>query len=81
MVTASAVLAESSDINIRGAGLGIFGGIVFTAIVIAVILLARSMNMRIKRLPDNFDEPAPQATENSDPANETGSDRPRTDGA
>jgi hypothetical protein len=81
MVTASAVLVESSDINIRGAGLGIFGGIVFTAIVIAVILLARSMNMRIKRLPDNFDEPAPKATENSDPSNGTGSDRPRADGA
>jgi cyclohexanone monooxygenase len=42
--------------NFTGPGLGIIGGIVFTVIVIASILLVRNMNMRIKRLPDEFDD-------------------------
>lgn len=54
---AGAVLAESTDINVRGAGLGVIGGIVFTFVVIATIFLVRNMNMRIKRLPDEFESP------------------------
>lgn len=67
MNTASAVLLESSDINVRGAGLGLLGGLVFTAIVIAVIFLVRNMNMRIKRLPENFDEPEASSSDASAP--------------
>ena len=50
------IKAEGILENFTGPGLGIIGGIVFTAIVIASILLVRNMNMRIKRLPDEFDD-------------------------
>lgn len=63
MITAGALLAESSDINVRGAGLGILGGLIFSGIVIATIFLVRNMNMRIKHLPDEF--PAPPTTDES----------------
>ena len=58
------IKAEGILENFTGPGLGIIGGIVFTAIVIASILLVRNMNMRIKRLPDEFDDSAtPDAKE------------------
>ncbi|CAB4866438.1 unannotated protein [freshwater metagenome] len=50
-------LADGILENYTGPGLGWFGGTIFTAIAIVTILLLRNMNMRIKRLPDNFDEP------------------------
>ena len=50
------IKAEGILENFTGPGLGIIGGIVFTVIVIASILLVRNMNMRIKRLPDEFDD-------------------------
>jgi Na+-transporting methylmalonyl-CoA/oxaloacetate decarboxylase gamma subunit len=68
MTMASAVLLESSDINIRGAGLGLFGGFVFTVLVVVLILLMRNMNMRIKRLPENFDAPESPPTADSSEA-------------
>ena len=52
------IKAEGILENFTGPGLGIIGGIVFTVIVIASILLVRNMNMRIKRLPDEFDDSA-----------------------
>jgi hypothetical protein len=67
MINAGAVLLESSDINVRGAGLGLFGGLLFTVVVVSVILLLRNMNMRIRRLPENFDEPASAASPESPP--------------
>lgn len=67
MINAGAVLLESSDISVRGAGLGLFGGLLFTAVVVSVILLLRNMNMRIKRLPENFDDPAAAAGPESPP--------------
>ncbi len=58
------IKAEGILENFTGPGLGIIGGIVFTVIVIASILLVRNMNMRIKRLPDEFDDSAtPDAKE------------------
>ena len=58
------IKAEGILENFTGPGLGIIGGIVFTALVIASILLVRNMNMRIKRLPDEFDDSAtPDAKE------------------
>jgi len=40
-----------------GAGLGLIGGIVFTAVAIATIFLLRGMNKRINRLPP---DPVPE---------------------
>jgi hypothetical protein len=81
MLQASAVLLESSDINVRGAGLGLAGGIVFTAVVVAVILLVRNMNMRIKRLPEDFDDAAtPPADGPGKPGPDDESDAVRRDG-
>ena len=58
------IKAEGILENFTGPGLGIIGGIVCTVIVIASILLVRNMNMRIKRLPDEFDDSAtPDAKE------------------
>ena len=58
------IKAEGILENFTGPGLGIIGGIVFTVIVIASILLVRNMNMRIKRLPDEFeDSSTPDAKE------------------
>ena len=58
------IKAEGILENFTGPGLGIIGGIVFTVIVIASILLVRNMNMRIERLPDEFDDSAtPDAKE------------------
>lgn len=55
MISADALVA-AVDISKRGAGLGIVGGIVFTAIVISAILLLRNMNQRINRLPQDMGE-------------------------
>ena len=52
------ILADPVDISTRGAGLGLVGGLIFTLIVIATILLIRDMNRRVRRLPDD-DEPQP----------------------
>ena len=53
------IKAEGILENFTGPGLGIIGGIVFT-----VIVIASNMNMRIKRLPDEFDDSAtPDAKE------------------
>ena len=58
------IKAEGILENFTGPGLGLIGGVVFTIIVIASILLVRNMNMRIKRLPDEFDDSAtPDAKE------------------
>lgn len=51
-------LADPVDISSRGAGLGLVGGIIFTLIVVATILLIRDMNRRVRRLPED-DEPQP----------------------
>ena len=51
------IKAEGILENFTGPGLGLIGGVVFTIIFIASILLVRNMNMRINRLPDEFEEP------------------------
>jgi hypothetical protein len=53
MSLATAVLADSG--SGPGAGLGL---IVFLVLLVACILLFRSMSGRIKRLPASFDSPA-----------------------
>ncbi|KGA12317.1 MAG: hypothetical protein GM44_0115 [actinobacterium acAMD-2] len=51
------IKAEGILENFTGPGLGLIGGVFFTLLVIATILLVRNMNMRINRLPDEFEEP------------------------
>ena len=50
------VVAEGILENFTGPGLGWIGGALFTLMTIATILLVRNMNMRIKRLPETFEE-------------------------
>jgi hypothetical protein len=51
------IKAEGILENFNGPGLGLIGGVVFTLLVVASILLVRNMNMRINRLPDEFEDP------------------------
>ena len=60
------IKAEGILENYTGPGLGLIGGLVFTAVVIASILLVRNMNMRIKRLPDDFDDQPSSAQPNDE---------------
>jgi hypothetical protein len=69
-----ALIHAAEDITVRGAGLGLVGGIVVTGIAIGAILLWRSMNSRIRRLPATFDAPAapaPSPVDANDPQEST----------
>jgi hypothetical protein len=54
----SDVVTAAVDITTRGAGLGLVGGLIVTAVAVSAILLVRNMNSRIRRLPDDFDGPS-----------------------
>ncbi len=65
-MTLALVLAASNNM-----GVGFVGFLVILALVVAVVLLLRSMNRHIKKVPKDFDEP---------PANDAAyPDRPAAD--
>ncbi|WP_033339523.1 hypothetical protein [Catenuloplanes japonicus] len=61
------VLAQNNFGDTRTGGLtGPMGALVIVLLAIATVFLIRSMNKRLRRLPESFDPPAPPQSEESD---------------
>jgi hypothetical protein len=61
------VLAQNNFGDTRTGGLtGPMGALVIVLLAIATVFLIRSMNKRLRRLPESFDPPTPPTSEESD---------------
>ncbi|UZJ26660.1 hypothetical protein RHODO2019_12840 [Rhodococcus antarcticus] len=56
------------------------GLVVILLLLVALVLLIRSMNRHVRKMPESFDEPVPRGSATSRPLGRAGEDGTRSDG-